>query len=197
MDTFNEYALSAQTVLTSPAGLFFIIAVILIIVLYIFLKKDSFDGMVQGEKSYAEFPASFVDAIVPGFIKDVVYDNYFTKSSENIVPYGLPISQLELPTHSVTVPIDIGNGMAVNAKVQVPAQTVELTSQVPVSVPEPQKTDVLVSAQQVQIPAQTGIIPGKVEGSSQVLTVPVEIPAQVVNIPEQNAVIPTMEPFRM
>ena len=197
MDTFNQYALSAQTILTSPAGLFFIVAVIIIIVLYIVLKKDGFDGLIEGEKNYANFPSSFVEGIVPGFIKDVVYDNYFTKSSENVVPYGLPISQLELPTHTVTVPIDIGNGMAVNAPVQVPAQTVELKSQVPVSVPEPQKTDVLISAQQVQIPAQSGIIPGKVEGSSQVLTVPVEIPSQVVNIPEQKAVIPTMEPFHM
>lgn len=195
----NQYFEQASTfVKSNPMTVGGVLAGIIIIILIIILKTmDGFDGMVSGLKEYAEYPATFAESIVPEFVKDVVYDNYFTKSSETVMPYKVDIPQLELPTHTATVPIDIGNGMAVEAKVQIPAQTVNVQSQVPVSLPEAQKTDVLVSAQQVQIPAQTGIIPGAIDGSSQVMTVPVDIPAQLVSIPEQMAIIPVMEPFRM
>lgn len=195
----NQYFEKASTLVKSDpifvGGI--LIGFFIIILIIILASMDGFDGMVEGLKEYAEYPATFAESIVPEFVKDVVYDNYFTKSSETVLPYQVDIPQLELPTHTATVPIDIGNGMAVEAKVQIPAQTINVGSQVPVTLPEAQKTDVLVSAQQVQIPAQTGIIPGKIEGSSQVMTIPVDIPAQVVSIPEQKAIIPTMEPFRM
>lgn len=169
----------------------------LIILIIVLSSMDTFEGMISGLKEYAEYPATFAEAIVPDFVKESVYDNYFVKSTETVKPYQVDISQLELPTHTATVPIDIGNGMAVEAKVQIPAQTVSVPSQVPITLPEAQKTDVVVTAQQVQIPAQTGIIPGAIDGSSDVMKVQVDIPAQVVSIPEQNAIIPTMEPFRM
>lgn len=174
-----------------------LLTIVVIILISVLASMDGFDGMVSGLTEYAEYPATFATTVVPEFIKETVYDNYFTKSSETVKPYQLDIPQLELPTHTATVPIDIGNGMAVEAKVQIPAQTINVSSQVPVTLPEAQKTDVLVSAQEVQIPAQTGIIPGAIDGSSQVMTVQVDIPAQVVSIPEQMAIIPTMEPFRM
>lgn len=173
------------------------LAVVVIILIAIFASVDGFDGMVSGLKEYAEYPATFAEAIVPDFVKETVYDNYFVKPTETVKPYQVDISQLELPTHTATVPIDIGNGMAVEAKVQIPAQTVTVPAQVPVTLPEAQKTDVVVTAQEVQIPAQTGIIPGAIDGSTEVMKVQVDIPAQVVSIPEQNAIIPTMEPFRM
>jgi hypothetical protein len=89
------------------------------------------------------------------------------------------------------------NGLAVNAKVQIPGQTTEVPAQVPVTLPAAQVSDLIVSAQEVKIPAQTGVIPGSIDGSSEVLSVPVSIPEQIVSISQQNAVIPTIEPFRM
>jgi hypothetical protein len=172
-----------------------LIVVILIIVLL--TKKENFDGLVEGVKDYAEYPKTFADVILPDFIKDVVYENYFNKSTETVMPNQYPSTQLELPSHEATVAIDIGNGLAVNAKVQIPGQTTEVPAQVPVTLPAAQVSDLIVSAQEVKIPAQTGVIPGSIDGSSEVLSVPVSIPEQIVSISQQNAVIPTIEPFRM
>jgi hypothetical protein len=171
--------------------------VCLILLIILLSKREGFDALTEGVVDFAEYPKAFADVILPDFIKDVVYDNYFTKPAEKVEPNTYPSTQLELPSHEATVPIDIGNGLAVNAKVQIPGQTTEVPSQVPVSLPPAQVSDVMVPAQEIKIPAQTGVIPGAIAGSPEVLTVPVTIPEQIVSIPKQNAVIPTIEPFRM
>ena len=188
---------NVMTEIMSNPRTYALIFLVLLILLIVIFKRESFDGVIAGMKEYAEFPSSFSESILPDFVKDVVYDNYFTKPSEKVMPMEIPSSYLEIPTHTVNVPIDIGNGMAVNANIQVPSQTVDLPAQVPVAIPEPVKTDVVITAQQVQLPAQTGIIPTTVDGSSEILPITVDIPAQVVTIPEQQAIIPSMEPFRM
>jgi hypothetical protein len=199
MDQVNKITNQVQSfVMANPipvAGVLFLIIFILVIVLL--SKMEGFEGVTEGLRLFAEYPAAFAEAVVPEFIKETVYDNYFTKNTEEVKPNEVPMSQLELPTHSVTVPIDIGNGLSVNADIQVPSQTVTVPTQIPVTLPTASVSDVAVSAQSVQIPAQSGIIPGAIDGTGAVVSVPVDIPAQIVQIPAQNAVVPVMEPFRM
>lgn len=174
-----------------------LVLVILILLIIILSRKENFEGMTEGVVMMAEYPAAFAEAVIPDFVKDVVYDNYFVKASGMVSPDAAPMTQLELPAHTATVPIDIGNGLAVHAEVQVPSQTSSVPAQTPMILPMPEKTDTLVAAQTVQIPAQSGIVPGKVEGSDATVAVPVDIPAQVITIPEQMAHVPVVEPFRM
>lgn len=174
-------------------GLLLVILVLFILV----VKKEDFDGMVEGVKELAEFPAIFAEKLVSADIKGIVYENYFKPATEAVMPMEVVGNQLELPSHEATVKVDIGNGMAVDAKVQVPAQTISVPTQDAQVIPEAKMTDTTVSAQTIQLPAQTGMMPAAVEGSDKSVLVPVEIPAQVVSIPEQQAVVPVIEPFRM
>lgn len=174
-------------------GLLLVILVLFILV----VKKEDFDGMVEGVKELAEFPAIFAEKLVSGDLKGVVYENYFKPAIEKVMPMEVAGNQLELPSHEATVKVDIGNGMAVDAKVQVPAQTVSVPTQNAQVIPVAKTTDTTVSAQTIQLPAQTGVMPAAVEGSNKSVLVPVSIPAQVVSIPEQQAVVPVVEPFRM
>lgn len=175
-----------------------VLVIIIIILSAVLIKKEHFDGMVEGLKTYAEYPVTFAEKLVSGEAKGISYENYFLPATEKVEPSaGTASTQLELPQHEATVKVDIGNGLAVDAKVQVPAQTVDVPSQTPIAIPEAKKTDVTVAAQTVQIPAQTGAMPASVEGTDKSVIVPVSIPAQVVSIPEQKAVVPVIEPFSM
>ncbi len=108
----------------------------------------------------------------------------------------VPEQQLEVPKMETKVPIDIGNGVSVNATIQVPAQTVTVPTQTATSeITPPAPTNIEVGAQTVELPAQVGVLPAVIDGKN--VTVPVEIPAQTVDIPAQNAIIPTIEPFRL
>lgn len=108
----------------------------------------------------------------------------------------VPEQQLEVPKMETKVPIDIGNGVSVNATIQVPAQTVTVPEQTATTeITPPAPTNIEVGAQTVELPAQTGVLPAVIDGKN--VTVPVEIPAQTVDIPAQNAIIPTVEPFRL
>jgi uncharacterized iron-regulated membrane protein len=174
-----------------------LILVIIALSTALLMKKENFDGMVEGLKLLAEYPATFAEKIVSGDVKGVSYENYFLPTTQKVEPSSDFSNQLELPSHEATVKVDIGNGLAVDAKVQVPAQTVAIPSQDPMVIPQAKQTDVTVAAQTVQIPAQTGAMPATVEGSDKSVIVPVSIPSQVVSIPEQKAVIPVIEPFSM
>jgi uncharacterized iron-regulated membrane protein len=174
-----------------------LLLVIIALSIALLMKKENFDGMVEGLQLLAEYPATFAEKLVSGDVKGVSYENYFLPATEKVEPSSAPATQLELPSHEATVKVDIGNGLAVDAKVQVPAQTVAIPSQDPMVIPEAKMTDVTVAAQTVQIPAQTGAMPATVEGSDMSVIVPVSIPAQVVSIPEQKAVVPVIEPFSM
>lgn len=108
----------------------------------------------------------------------------------------VPEQQLEVPKMETKVPIDIGNGVSVNATIQVPAQTVTVPEQTATTeITPPAPTNIEVGAQTVELPAQAGVLPAVIDGKN--VTVPVEIPAQTVDIPAQNAIIPTVEPFHL
>lgn len=108
----------------------------------------------------------------------------------------VPEQKLEVPKMETKVPIDIGNGVSVNATIQVPAQTVTVPEQTATTeITPPAPTNIEVGAQTVELPAQVGVLPAVIDGKN--VTVPVEIKAQTVDIPAQNAIIPTVEPFRL
>lgn len=158
----------------------------LIVSIVIMSKKENFTGIVAGSSPLAKYPAAFAKKVIEG-AKDIVYDNYFLSEKKSIA----------LPAHTATVNVDIGNGMAVATKVSVPAQKVEIPDATPIAVPTPATTQVKVAAQKVELPAQVGIIEAKVEGTGESVPVPVSIPAQVVDVPQQKAIIPVIEPFFM
>lgn len=112
------------------------------------------------------------------------------------VSQKVPEQKLEVPKMETKVPIDIGNGVAVNATIKVPAQTVQVPAQTATTeITPPAPTNIEVGAQTVQLPAQTGVLPAVIDGKN--VTVPVQVPAQAVAIPAQNAIIPKIEPFRL
>lgn len=160
--------------------------IVFILSIVIMAKKENFKGMIAGGHPLAEYPAIFAKKVVES-AKDIVYDNYFLSEKKSI----------DLPSHTATVNVDIGNGLAVATKVDVPAQKVEIPDATPVAIPTPTKTQVKVASQQIQLPAQVGIEEVKVEGTDESIPVPVSIPAQVVSVREQQAVVPVVEPFSM
>ena len=171
-----------------------VLSIIFFISLMVF-KRDHF------EELYAEYPSVF-DVKIPSSMKDIVYDNHAVKVVMNAMSINQGTHELELPSHSTMVPVSIGNGLAANVMVKVPAQI----SSVPVNVPvvdmktqesASAKTDVLIAARQANIPAQSGCIPAKIDGTDEMVMVPVNIPSQMVKIVEQTAFVPGKDTFKM
>lgn len=108
-------------------------------------------------------------------------------------------ANIEVPEKKMMVPISIGDGLAVQAEISVPAQQVETpTQQSAVPPSQFEKSDVKIEEQTVTLPAQTGIIPAVVdEASGAVVGIPVSIPEQTVEIKAQDAHVQVMEGFRM
>lgn len=197
VDTIKVAPMKAVDLIMKNPLAIVLILVIIALSIALMMKKENFEGMVEGLQLLAEYPATFAEKLVSSDVKGVSYENYFLPATNMVEPSSAVSTQLELPSHQATVKVDIGNGLAVDAKVQVPSQTVDVPSQAPMVIPEAKMTDVTVAAQTVQIPAQTGAMPATVEGTDKSVIVPVTIPAQVVSIPEQKAVVPVIEPFSM
>lgn len=186
LKTTQDVANEVQKIVMKNPLAFALGVIVFILSIVIMAKKENFKAMIAGGPPLAQYPAIFAKKVIEG-AKDIVYDNYFLSEKKSI----------DLPAHTATVNVDIGNGMAVATKVEVPAQKVDVPNATPVVIPTPTKTDVKVASQQIQLPAQVGIEEVKVEGTSQTIPVPVSIPSQVVSVPEQKAVIPVVEPFSM
>jgi hypothetical protein len=133
-------------------------------------KFDGFAGFLNGKLGYGEFKPMVVES-----------------------------AKIEVPEKKMTVPISIGDGLAVQAEVSVPAQQVEAPTQQSAMPPkEFEKSDVKVEEQTVTLPAQTGVIPAVVdEASGAVVGIPVSIPQQTVEIKAQDAHVQVMEGFRL
>lgn len=220
MDQLNQSLQSLQNFLATPTGTYIVIGIILFLIILLIIKfTEGFEGIVEGASSFADYPKAFTELILPSaadHIKDIKYENYFVKPTEKVMPNSAPMDQMELqpmehpeqkletpakkvdiPNLKIEAPVDLGNGVVAMAKVSVPAQSTEVPAQTPVVMPPTESTNVRVEKQTIEIPAQEGVIPTKIEGSDASVTVPVTIPAQTVEIEEQNSVIPVVEPFRM
>lgn len=168
------------------------IATVVLLILFIF--SVSTEGFAS---ELAEYPKIFTDSIMKPFVSEIQTSELF-KSTFEPQPYMPPISQLNIESQIQSVMIDIGNGKAVSAPVQIPAQVIEnIQTQKIIKYEEPKETDVLVAAQVVQLPEQEGTIKAEVNGNGDFIQVPVVVPAQTVVIPEQKAVETTMETFRI
>jgi hypothetical protein len=220
MDQINQGLQKLQNFLATPTGTYVVIGIIVVLIILLIVKStEGFEGLVEGASSFAEYPKSFSEFILPSasdHIKDIKYENYFVQPTEQVMPNSAPMDQMELqpmdapeqkietpaktidiPNLKVEAPVDLGNGVVAMAKVSVPAQSTEVPAQTPIVMPPMESTNVKVEQQTIEIPAQEGVIPTKIEGSDASVTVPVTIPAQTVVIEEQNSVIPVVEPFRM
>lgn len=218
MDQVNQTLENIKQFLMSPAGMYTMLAVIIFLIIVLIWKyKEGFEGVVEGLNTFAEYPKTFSEYILPieeTQIKDIAYDNYFVKATETVMPNAPQINQLELettediqektpektvelPKMKVDAPVDLGNGVVAVAKVSIPAQTVDVPSQTPVVLPEPEKTNIEIKAQTVTIPEQEGVIPTKIEGSDASVTIPVKIPEQTITVESQQSIVPVVEPFRV
>jgi hypothetical protein len=162
-----------------------IVLIVLIFAILILVSTEGFTG------DLADYPAIFMEKVAQPYVTDI-------KSVFNPQPYMPAINQLVIEAQVQSVMIDIGDGKAVEAPVQIPAQTVEnIQEQKVIKYEEPKETDVVVAAQVVQLPQQEGVIKAPVNTDGDYIEVPVVVPAQTVVIPEQKAVETTMETFRL
>jgi hypothetical protein len=198
MEQIKSVAMKVKDIaMMNPLAFGLGVVVFILVIMLMMCPREHFEALTEGVVSLAEYPSVYLESVVSPFVKNEIYDNYFIKPTEIVMPNALPMSQLELPAHTATVPIDIGSGLAANVKVEIPSQTVQVPPQEPAVLPPVQKTDVKVEASQVQLPAQTAIIPVKDSVTKEVVSVPVVVPAQLVSVPSQMAHIPVTEPFRM
>lgn len=156
-------------------------------ILVIVLVVVSFSTLLitEGFAQLAEYPKVFSDNLV-GLESTIFRPN---------MPH---INHLDIESQIQTVMIDIGNGNTVEAPVHIPAQTIEnIQEQTVIKYVEPRETDVIVSAQVVQMPEQEGTIKAKVNNNGDYIQVPVVVPAQTVTIPEQKALQTSAEKFHL
>lgn len=169
----------------------YILIAVLLLVLILSMSTEGFAA------DLADYPAIFMEKVAQPFVSDVKSSNMFN-SVFNPRPYMPAISQLTIEAQVQNVMIDIGDGKSVQAPVQIPAQTIEnIQEQKVIKYEEPKETDVLVSAQVVQLPEQEGVIKAPVNADGDYIEVPVVVPAQTVVVPEQKAVETTIEAFRL
>lgn len=218
MDQVNQALANVQQFLMTPNGMYTMLAIIILLIILLIVKyTEGFEGIVEGLNTFAEYPKTFTEYILPSaetHVKDIAYDNYFVQPTETVMPNAptitqleleplpevqqpTPVKEVELPNLKIEAPVDLGNGVVAMAQVSIPAQTAEIPSQTPVVLPEPEQTNIQVEQQTVTIPEQQGVIPSKIEGSDASVTIPVTIPEQTVTIESQNSIVPVVEPFRL
>lgn len=168
--------------------------VILVIFLTVVFTKEGFSGM---DKYYVTYPDMFMDKISKVFSKEISTTDMY-KSTFGAKPFSPELHQLNIESRIVTSMIDIGNGMSIKAPVHIPSQVANTQKpQVILTYIEPQETDVLFSAQVIQLPEQEGVIQEKVNENNDYVELKVKIPPQIVVVPEQNTVMSTSENFHL
>lgn len=174
-----------------------VILVILFLVIVVSLSsKEGFEDFNNKWETLAEYPATFVEKVSTPFLKENTFINYYLPSKKATGPMSVDSQHLELKDGQAKVPIDIGNGLAVEAVVQIQKQTVDVEAQNTVQVPKHTSTDVTVEQQEIHIPKQTSIIPGKMTEDGEMIALPVTVEAQTVTVEKQSAIIPSFEAFR-
>ena len=169
-----------------------IVVVILIAIIVLSVKKEGFQDFSGIWGDLAAFPAAFTESL-----KDSIAPKTPEPSNASEPVGSMPSVQIE--AQKVVAPISIGNGLAIQAQVEIPAQSVDVPSQVPTVPPaQLEESETKVEAQQITIPAQTGVIPGKVdEKTGAIVGIPVQIPEQVIDVQAQSAHVQVMEGFRV
>ena len=218
MDQVKKGLNNFQNFLMTPTGTYITLTIIIILLIILIAKySEGFEGIIYGMNNFADYPKSFNELIlpeVPGQMAEIRYENYFIKPTEEVKPNSEPVNQLSLekeeelgvvmtpekevliPEMTIEAPVDIGNGVVAMAEVSIPTQTTEVPSQTPMELPKPEKTDIQVESQIVDIPTQEGIMQTKIEGTESFVSVPMTIPAQKVRVKKQKSIIPVYEPFR-
>ena len=70
--------LMAQYISNPP--LFILVAALFAVILFLaFRGREAFEGITEGVQELASYPAIFTESVIPPFVKDMVYDNYFVK----------------------------------------------------------------------------------------------------------------------
>lgn len=188
--------LSKQALDFTKKNYLWIILVVLFLVVVVTLStKEGFEDF-DSWRSLAEYPTVFTEKVATPFLKENTFINYYLPSEKSAAPVSIDSQKLKLGGDVAKVPIDIGNGLAVEAVVKVGPQVVDVKAQKPVKIAKHEVTDIVVDAQTVTIPKQNGVIPGKVSEDGEMIVIPVQIEEQTVEIGQQNAVIPSIEPFR-
>lgn len=174
---------------------YIVVALLILVIIIVVATKENFDGYSPVLEKLASYPSAFLQQVValPNKAYDTAKD--FLPAIASAMPMSPPIKNLEVESQIATIPVAIGNGMSVQAEISVPAQTVDVPAQVPMSLPTPEKTSLEVPAQVTEIKAQTGLIPTVVDGKT--IQVPVSIPTQMIDIKEQNATKSIIESFTL
>jgi hypothetical protein len=159
--------------------------------------KERFTDFSGVWKNPGNYPTIYTDDLIQPFINKADFNKYYLPSDVTISPVSSDIPQLDLNFGKVKVPVDIGNGLIVEADVEIPPQKVEMPGE-RIVLPKTKKTGDVVPANVVQIPAQNGKIPVKINGTDESVIVPVSIPSQTVVILEQPAIEKNIvEPFKL
>jgi hypothetical protein len=151
------------------AAIVIFLAVVAVVIYFFVIKKEGFEGMVR---EFAPFPDVFK-------------------------PEKVELPKISLEEQKMSVAVEIGNDMVVDAEVKVPAQVVDIPTQTSAIMPKPEVSDVKVESQTVTLPEQVGIVPAVVDKETgAVVGVPVAVPEQQVEIKEQFAYKKTRECFK-
>ena len=195
MDTIRSLPTNVLN-FTKKNYLWIILAALFLVIVISLSSKEGFEDFNSTWETLAEYPATFVEKVSTPFLKENTFINYYLPSKKAAGPMSIDSQHLELKDGQAKVPVDIGNGLAVEAVVQIQKQTVDVKAQNTVQVPKHTSTDVMVQQQQINIPKQTGIIPGKMTEDGGMIALPVTIEAQTVTVEKQTAIIPSIESFR-
>lgn len=178
-------------------ALLIVIGILLLAAIITSIVKENFEGY-QSSNGLADYPGIFMEMIMGKKSYPKLFNEPEGKDMSKVLPYSKDNQYLQINSQQAEVPIEITKGLSVMAKVEIPAQVAEIPKdQIAQPLPEIKKSDVTISSQIVQLPAQKGVINAQVSDDGKNIKVPVDIPAQMIEIKEQKAAKGIVETFKL